>query len=64
VPMPFGELLPRHIKAAHFPDAGTSLIAGSLHLGRTLWVWLVPFSSQYPIHALAESVTELVEYAC
>jgi len=53
-----GELQPRHIKAAHLPDAATYLIAGSLQADRALSVWLVPFSSQYPVDAFAKPFGE------
>jgi len=53
-----GELQPRHIKAAHLPDAATYLIAGSLQADRALSVWLIPFSSQYPVDALVKPFGE------
>ena len=38
-------------QAAHLTDAATFLTAGSLQADQSVSDWLVPFSSQYPIHA-------------
>ena len=49
----FGELRLRDI-TSHSPDAGDLHIADPSQADRTFSVWLVPFSSQYPIHTSDE----------
>jgi hypothetical protein len=46
----------RHITATDFPDTAAYLIADSLRADQIFSVWLVPFSSQYPIHTPMKSL--------